>query len=493
MTRTSTVAATAALLVLATSVGGDAALAYDPFPPGYGYLNANEIRALEKAVRDGDHKTVRQHGWKLWAGIMQPSTGAPGWPIWYTWPNTTAAFAAPPNLALTASNARGSLMQLNARLSAGQPAATPIPVNVKNVPCYPIPAPVVKDYPNATSKCGPNNICDGKHFQFNGDIMIPTESLSMPGFKWIRSTRIYEQAKLNELRQKGVKDIGLPPPYVVTKHMFWPVKRDGISAIPVWNKKFNPADPNYAGYETWSDLVAVDPSGKSVGTKATVSYLYGVLQLQPAPQPPTNACTNQTPFPTVTASATVYPLKDFYYHQVTQADWDSFDEADKAIINAASYWAYNAPFKVNDYLVTIATHVNTKEIPTWALQSAWWSDAPNTGPYAQDRPKLPQAKGPWDHYLLVDAYGIADPKGSDRLPVATNPYIELVIHPMGTDCNNCHIRAGWPSAAHGGTASYQNPNCPELLQKLSPNNTCFDKITRTDFQWIIPDRAIPSK
>ena len=495
MKRTSIIAATATLLVLATSVRGDAQPKYQPFPQGYGYLDPLEMRALMKAVRNGDHKTVRQHGWKLWAGIMQPSSNAPGWPIWYTWPNTTAAFAPPPpppNGALTASAPAGpkkSLMLLNAEAGAGQSAGGGIPVNVPEVPCYPIPAPVVQTYPHATDPkvCGANNICDGSHFQFNGDIMIATESLSMAAYKMIRGGRAYLQSELDRLRKQGTKDLPLPPPYVVTKHMFWPVKRGRISAIPVWHDYHDGTYSGYAGYETWPDLVAVDPSGQSVGTKATVSYLYGVLQLQPPPQP---ACTNQTAFPTVTASATVYALNDFYYHQVTQADWDSFDEADKAILNAASYWAYNEPFGVNDYLVTIAMHVNTKEIPSWALQSAWWSDVPNAGKYAEDRPRLPQAKGPWDHYLLVDAYGIPDPDHKERLPVATNPYVELVSHPVGTDCNNCHMRAGWPTKSHGGTASYQNPDCADELAKLLPSNACFAKIMRTDFQWIIPDRAL---
>lgn len=494
MKRTSLIAATATLLVLAMSAGGDAAPKYQPFPNGYGYDEVPEIRALMNAVQNGDHKTVRQHGWRLWAGIMQPSSSAPGWPIWYTWPNTTAAFASNARVAAAANAQAGpnkSLILLNADIRAGEPGGAAIPVNVPEVPCYPIPAPVVQAYPNATKNCGPNNICDGGHFQFNGDIMIPTESLSSEGFSWIRGKNLYQQSTLNKLHDSGVKDLSLPRRYVVTKHMFWPVKAGRISAVPVWHKDFDPTNPNYQGYETWPDLVAVDPSGKAVGTKATVSYLYNVLQLQPPPKPPTNACTVQTAFPTVTASATVYGLNDFYSHQVTQADWNSFNEADKAILNAASYWAFNQPFGPGDYLVTIAMHVNTREIPSWALQSAWWSDQPNAGKYSEDRPSLPQAKGPWNHYLLVDAYGIPDPQQKNRLPVATNPYIELVIHPVGTDCNNCHMRAGWPTGKTAGNASYQNPDCPDSLAKLSPSSACLQALTRTDFQWIIPDRALP--
>lgn len=195
----------------------------------------------------------------------------------------------------------------------------------------------------------------------------------------------------------------------------------------------------------------------------------------------------------MTASAKVYGLDDFYHHKVTEADWKSFDEADKAIITAASYWAYNEPFNVGDYLVTVAMHVNTKEIPTWALQSVWWSDQPNEGRYAENRPSLPQAKGPWAHYLLADAYGIPD-KSSNEQPVAINPYIELAIHSVATNCNNCHIRAGWPTKAKtpgGPTASYQNKDCPDPLATLNPDTPCLERLTLMDFQWIIPDRAGP--
>jgi hypothetical protein len=466
------IAATIALsLASATAIAANGAPKYQPFPDGYGYMDQGEIKALMAAVAAGDHKKVREHGWKLWAGIMQPDADGQ-WPIWYTWPNTKAAFAPSSGATLTASAAAGpgkSLIRLNAANNAGQSAAEP-PIDPPS-PIYPIPPEVIKAYPNPTKNCGTDNICDGAHFLFNGDILIPTESLSQQGFDWIRNSKVYEKSTLDAAHKAGQKNLPAPQRYIVTKHMYWPVKAGVVSAIPLWHDYHDGKYLDYAGYETWPDLVGVDPSGQSVGKKTTVSYLYDVLQA------------DNKPWPTITAAVQVYGLKDFYYHQVTQADWDSFDEADKAILNASSYWAYKQPFGPGDFLVTIAMHVNTREISTWALQSAWWSDVPNGGMYAADRPKLPQAKGPWDHYLLVDAYGIADASDPKRLPVATNPYIELVIHRIGTDCNNCHIRAGWP------TAKYQSPNCPVLLEKLSPDSSCLKDLTRTDFQWIIRDRA----
>ena len=128
-------------------------------------------------------------------------------------------------------------------------------------------------------------------------------------------------------------------------------------------------------------------------------------------------------------------------------------------------------------------HVNTKELASWTLQSVWWSDTPNQGMYAANRPDLPQAQGPWDHYLLTDAYAV--PPVNGQWAKAVNPYIEGVIHPIATNCRNCHVRAGWPQ----NLSSYQNADCPELLQALSPSSACLNGITLSDYLWIIPDRA----
>ncbi|MGZ5010083.1 MAG: hypothetical protein ACXV74_03870 [Methylobacter sp.] len=446
---------------------------YQSFPIGYGYMQENE--ALAKAVKQGNHKVVRQHGWKLWAGIMQAAQGL-DWPVWYTWPNTKAAFADPGKSGLLGAEAT----ELASKPMIKHNQEHVAPVNESKVPVYPIPEAVIKAYPNATSKCGKGNICDGSHVLFNGDIMIPTESLSQEAMDWIRNSKqpLYKQATLDKAYEEKVHMLEAPQRHIVTKHMYWPVKATGLSAIPVWHDDFKNDYTGYAGYENWKNLVAVDPSGKQVGTTQKVAYRYGVLL--PG---------GTMPMEPAIAQAKVHGLDEFYYHKVTKADWDSFDEADKAIINASSYWAYNQSFGPGDYLVTVAMHVNTKEIPSWALQSVWWTNQPDTAPYAADRPKLPQAKGPWDHYLLVDSYGISEKPNGDQ-PVAMNPYIELVIHPVATNCNNCHVRAGWPTGNNAGQASYQNPDCTQLLATLTPDSMCLKKLTLTDFQWTIPDRAV---
>ena len=373
---------------------------------------------LTNAVKTGDKALIRAHGWNLWAGIMQPAKGL-DWPVWYTWQNTFGAFAAGKAVPEIELNAHAhSLIQRNIAHVKGTIMDTLSNV----VPYYPIPQPVIDEfYKDSVFNPDTSGIIVGKTFMFNGDIMIPTESLSEAAFEWIRGKNLYQQSELNALYDNPtVHRIDAPQKHIVTKHMYWPVLAEGISALPVWKDNYYPDNfPGYAGYETWTELVGIDPSGEYVGKTAEVSYLYDVFK---------NRIEKDVPLKTVTAMAQVHGLDDFYYHKVTKTDWENFDAADKAILNAASYWAHNKPFGIGDYIVTVAMHVNTKEIPTWALQSVWWSNTPDEGQYAQNRPDLPQAEGPWDHYLLVDAYGVVDPE-TQELPIAMNPYIELAIHP----------------------------------------------------------------
>ena len=463
---------------------------YQPFPNGYGYME--NLDALQKATDDGNKSVIRDHAWKLWAGIMQPDANT-GWPIWFSWQNTTAAFAAAPSDP-TAKPAKPLVPKTLRHINAA---------NVPNVntkaPIYCVPNEVQTLYSSVISydSHGQPVIADGKNFQNNGDIMIATESLSQEALDSIRNDKLYLQSTLDE-KYKQKKDVDVAKRSIVTKHMYWPVKANGLTAIPVWKNQIKPSNPNYAGYEIWNDLVAVDPSGKQVGEKATVEFLYGVRQHQKdwyCPKGTINKDNSPAMMPSVKQTANVYDINDFYFHKVTQQDWDNFNDEDKAIITSASYWANNQPFNVGDYLVTVAMHVNTKELPSWTLQSVWWADNdeinnPNN-PYGKDRPVLPHAQGPWQHYLLTDSYAVP-PNDKGEMDIAVNPYIEGVIHPIATSCRNCHIRAGWPTAPdfRAGTASYQNPDCPGLLTYLTPETACIKGLSRTDYLWIIPDRAL---
>jgi hypothetical protein len=254
----------------------------------------------------------------------------------------------------------------------------------------------------------------------------------------------------------------------------------------VWDDQ--PSDPTkYIGYEVWNRGVAVDPSRAVIppGETADVTFLHGVFQ-----------CNLTTPIPPVTyKGARVVPLSDFYSQRLGEADLAALGPADRALLDASSYWAYGREFRPGDYLVQISLHIITREIDAWTFQSVWWHDKADAGPYAADRPNIPPAKapGPWRHYLMVSEYGIPDASRPENLPVAYNPYIELAAaHPVATNCRNCHVRAAWPRHGAGTpSASYQAAGGPGALVDLKPDDPILDGLTRTDFQWAVSDRAIP--
>jgi len=447
---------------------------YVAFPEGYGYMD--NLDELQHATDIGDKQIIRAHAWSLWAGIMQPVDGK-GWPIWYTWPNTKGAFAATEEqisneTSMKPKTKNKTAHSLRAVNKKNRQSAHPPKVNT-NSPVYNVPKAVIDQFPGAIcqTSTGTATVCDGEHFVNNGDIMIPTESLSKEAMQDIRGNKLYLKSTLDAAHEAGESMIDVTNRFVVTKHMYWPVKAKGITAIPVWKDNYPDSFTGYAGYEFWNTLIALDPNNPStVGSWVDAAFLYQVLSHD-----------GTQALPTVSAQAKVFSINDFYHHQVTQADWDAFDEADQAIIMAASYWANNQPFEVGDYLVSIAMHVNTKELDSWTLQSVWWSDSPNEGMYAENRPTLPQAQGPWDHYLLTDAYAV--PVINGQVQKAVNPYIEGVIHPIATSCRNCHVRAGWPNG------NYQNTGCPDLLAAITPQSPCLKRLTLSDYLWIIPDRA----
>ena len=461
----------ACILSPQVAVGQDARPPYQPISALYQYMQENE--KLEQAVEKGHSDVIRNHAWNLWAGMMQPLTAEENsWPIWFSWQTTHQAFA-------LESGEPASRTQPPRRV---RPAAkeTPVPdaqgafVPVSTPqPRYPVPTYVIESWPDAVTQAsdGSYSVNDGAYFVNNGDIMIAVESLSQEAYEDIRNRGLYLKSTLEAALQAGERIIELPREYVSTKHMYWPVAAEGLTALPVWTENFPDFYSGYAGYELWNSVVAIDPSRSRDGEWVEVDYLYGLKTHEGNDIPPQRKRAN------------VVSIDRFYHHRVTQADWNMFTDADKAIINAASLWLYDRPFGVGDYLVTVASHINTKEIDSWTLQSVWWSRTPDQGPYAANRPDLPEAVGPWDHYLLTDAYAYEPAKGEKELEKSVNPYIEGVTHPIATSCRNCHVRAGI------GATGYQTNLCYGLLTPLTPDSACFDGALLTDFSWIIADRA----
>lgn len=442
-----------------------------PFPAGFDWP-ANAAM-LEKAIAKRDWATLRTHGWWLWAGLNTDT--ADGAPLWRAWPTSTQAFNTSSTGALgSAAGHKRALKETNA-------ANTPI-----NLPAPWYPVPTVS---NGACQTGTSTeLPDGARFEANGDVMIADVVYNQDSYDWVRNTPLNQASVLTTQWQKGDKNIAaFPSTSFVLKHMYWPARGDGYTALPVWHpEKYPPLPARYIGYEYWKDTVAIDPGGKDAtpGKTAEVSYLYHFFESD-----------QKTPFPTQTRTARIVPIKDFYHHRIDAAELAAFDANDRTILDASACWLYNRPFQAGDYLVSVAMHINTKEIPGWALQSLWWSDEPDKGPYAANRPAIApeKAPGPWRHYLMTLEYGI--PASPGMLPVAFNPFIELAAaHPIQTNCRNCHTRAAWPRSGvitpdPAQTASYEAQGGPGALADLKPDNPIFSKLMRLDFQWAVSDRA----
>ncbi|CAA0094713.1 Uncharacterised protein [BD1-7 clade bacterium] len=379
-------------------------------------------------------------------------------------------------------------------------------------------------------------VCDGSTFVNQGDVMIASESLSEQAWQAVQSNDLYDSKTLKKFyKNKDTDAVStvLPDTFISTKHMFWPVKgcKPGVKvgeagcrirygALPAWIPSewisINYAtDSAYRGYETWDKVVAIDTCGEDCPDS-----LYAELTLTHVK----NAA------PITTHNPKVFPADAFVHIQVSEeALQTGFTETDRALLDQATIWAYgdkSGGFEAGDFLVVAAMHINTKEIDSWAFQSVWWSPMDDTlddcpvqnvkNCFGQSDAYGAKAKysglspdkikrlddhvgSKWrDYYVLTDSYGIQyEINGSEasavqyfndtppawanqrpdghkvgQLPVSMNVYIEPVIHPLGTNCQNCHRRAGIISAGAStpksyqqgiGATNYQTAQCPSLL------------------------------
>jgi hypothetical protein len=452
----------------------------DPFPPGFDW--PADPAVLQAAINAKNSAALRQHSWYLWAGIN--TLDESGRPIWWSWPTSTQAYPyqPPPQPVNAVSTSEADSISTKHGMRAKNAANTPI--NLPS-PIYVPPAIVGATCQGQTSA---NGLADGPRFASNGDILIADVVYDEDAFNWIAQTDLANSNTVTAQWNNGQGDKQIAPfpnTSIVLKHMYWPVRGDDFTALPVWTVgQYPPTYPNYIGYEYWKRVVIIDPRNKKPkpGMRGVTKYLYNVLD-----------ATGKL-MPSKVGSGQIYPVEAFYNQMIDADLLASMDPRDVAILNASACWLYNRPFQAGDYLVTVATHIISKEIPQWTLQSAWWSDNPNAGPFAADRPNIPpqQAPGPWRNYLLTVEYGV--PAAPGLLPISFNPYIELAAgHPIQTNCRNCHMRAAWPRKGGVPSApvynSYEATGGPGPLVDLNFTDPVFNQLMTMDLQWAAADRS----
>lgn len=426
---------------------------------------------INEYIHNQNMSKIRQHGWDLFIGLNKQVAIDNQWSIslWQTWYSVTQVFAK--------KGTDTSIPAYRKLHNTTEKPFSPHPTlkKIKNIKTQNKFAQQIPTYTNDNH--------DGTIFANNGDIMIAGEYFSAEAIKHIRDKELYRQSVLSQMLTEGKKTVPeFPQRAIVLKSMHWPVAADQMTALPVWDNDPNRPPYEYNGYETWKRAVAIDPKRHKIpqGEKATLSTLYGVK----VPGFDTPRKFND---------ARVVSLQQFYHIKITEKLWERLDDNDKQILHQSAQWAYNRKFRPGDYIALIAFHINTKEIGPWTMQSFWWHDAPHVGPFSENRPQKP---GVWRNYLMTTTYNQITPREYDATPhVGYNPYIELVIHPIPTNCQNCHARAAYPHnkkqlypPQQKSFAKYNDT--PQGRNKVDAQSPELKGVLRTDYLWTIPDRAI---
>jgi len=488
-----------------------------PFPTSTNFPLSEAT--LNTMVENREGHAIRAHGWELFAGLMdtvKSKRDQEVW-LWRTWPTASQAFDAEETDPIKTSG--GTKRQEDSFLFAASQQQNSEKVNL-TPPAYRVPSSVCsiigKDSTIAAGCEVPENGCQ---FQNNGDILIAGVIYNKTAFDHIRNNEIYDWENLASLWTNTYKDTKwqdreiptFPNTSFALKPMLWPVKQSGYTPLPIFpldcydgtmgcdslNRKVT-----YSGFEVqrvWKNAVAISPDISKKGTTLDqISFLYDVY---------TDKTYQQQIGPVQYQNVEVHTLDEFYHWQVSKEEWKAMSAVDKAIISQSSYWAYGEDFQPGDYLVLVAMHVMTKELPTWTFQSFWWDNTTQAqgSKFASQRdtvtsPPMPTA---YASYLMTSTYGMnAKRVNPAEWPVAFNPYIELAAaHPIQTNCRNCHQRAAFPNpsqkealgASIENYATYLLPNAgdPNTLDTLNFENAVFDSLLLVDFLWSIGDRVNP--
>lgn len=274
--------------------------------------------------------------------------------------------------------------------------------------------------------------------QASGKGLLSLVRFNPPAFRHIRANRLYSRTTLDRINA-GFGD-GTPParrriaPFprdaMAIKLVFAVVRQHGLTPISVWDGP--PGDPAAADPpSSWPREVPVDPEGASADPRAV-------------------------------------PLARFYHLRLGAGDLDAARRADPDA-------------RVGDWLVLVAMHVSTREIPDWVWLTFWWHDRADEGPFVTGRTAA--VAGPWRSYLMDVTLSAETPRAPDGGPrIVFNPYLETFAGGRTSNCVSCHQGAVW-------TASGAPPFLPPTRGRRPDGDPRFRDATRLDFMWSIAEEA----
>ena len=399
------VARTAVLALPLTAAYGQGVV-YQGIPPGFDFP-ADKTALL--VMRDSqDVPAMRKHSWMVFAGLTQKtSAGEAIWETWYSGPKTFESGAGPQGI-----------RKIERRFTAPRQFTM-----------------------------------GGLHSQAIGASLLSFTLFNQDSRQHIRTNSYHLQSRLDDVNNSftattPVADrrlIEFPNTAMSLKTVWWIIKKNGLTALPVWDPAQNPQRPDGNDFTTWTRVVAVDPARTTIpnGETADVAFLGSMRP-----------------------GSRIVPLAAFYAFQITAGDL-------AAIHNSAAPNGGTA--QVGDYVALVAMHYTTKEIPDWVWSTFWWHDRPNDGPFAQHRPAA--VNGVWRNYLMDTTFSMETPKAQDSGPnVCFNPWLEARFqNGVVSNCMSCHQKATWPASSF----------MPVIRGPLPPGDPIFRGSTKLDFLWSV--------
>ncbi|MBR1070769.1 hypothetical protein [Bradyrhizobium liaoningense] len=349
-------------------------------PPGPADFDNGEKRLLQ-FLQQNNFGELRRHGWEVFAGLTQQAPeGHANWESWFI---AEQVFAGPTPAPL-------SDQPRSFKRSLEPPRKLGIGLG------------------------GPVALAPGQSFAFSVLFNQPARDHIWTERLFERATVVNLLSNLNQtnppIEKRTIKDF--PRDSIALKVSWRHIKRSGLTAIPVWDNDLpNPTAPVLPALPeiTWKRCVAVDPTG----AKPEGEVVLAQCGFEQRP-------------------SSVVHLNRFYNFQV--------DNQNVAVLKSVIGDEVN----VGDYLVLVAFHYTTKEIPEWIWGTFWWHDKPTNGEFASDR--SPKVTGVWKNYLMDVGYSRDVPAGGDgKANDIMNPYIEARF-PNGvrSNCMTCHARAVFP-------------------------------------------------
>jgi hypothetical protein len=215
-------------------------------------------------------------------------------------------------------------------------------------------------------------------------------------------------------------------------------------------------------FESFGRVVAIDPHRTHVPAGETAEVKY----FDPA-DPKMQRQTIRT--------GRVVPISRFFTVQVNDqktVDWiNQLPLADELTVRL-----WGRKFQVGDYVVFVAAHITTREIPDWAWATFFWHDEPDAAPFGNDR--IAEVSGVFRNYRMKSVFHAELPKEPDGHPaVAFNPYLEAAFaYGPRSNCSACHQRAVM-------TANGPGEVFPVRLGHLGKDDPFYKDKLRLDTSW----------